>query len=163
MRRLHVSPAESGMGRIRRATDEDHPGLLAMYTAARAAAGCFEAEELDLEAFRRRIAGEEVHVMQIGDGMAGFVSLWRSERFIHHLYVAPAFQGQGVGTELLRMCDETYGRPLSLKSVIANHHAQRFYRRRGWRAAECGDGPEGRWQRWWLRDRWLDKIRPRRR
>lgn len=51
---------------------------------------------------------------------------------IDHLYVAPGWQCQGIGTSLLkRMCEELPGRPVRLWTFQSNSGAIAFYRRRG--------------------------------
>jgi len=92
------------------------------------------------------VEGEEVHLAVLEETIAGFVSVWVPDRFIHHLYVSAQYQSQGVGSALLQACEAMYGRPLSLKCDVRNHRAQRFYRSKGWFPRETGMGEEGPWE-----------------
>ena len=74
------------------------------------------------------------------------------KRFIHHLFVSRTFQGQGIGTGLLRKAAEIYGFPLSLKCVCENRRALEFYRSRGWRITERGKSGKEAWYRMELED-----------
>ncbi len=72
-----------------------------------------------------------------GEGVAGFMAL--HEGFIHALYVAREYRGQGVGQGLLDRAKDGAAR-LELTTFQANIGAQRFYARAGFREAGRGDG-----------------------
>lgn len=124
--------------------------LLDIFNLSRARVGCYPKSALDVEGFSALIEGEGVHVAVSGGTPVGFVSVWPADRFIHHLYVLPRYQGNGVGSALLRTCETTYGLPLSLKCDTCNERAQRFYRNKGWVSVEKGVGPDGPWERFRL-------------
>jgi len=63
---------------------------------------------------------------QEGDAL-GFVSVYETESFIHHLYVAPNYQGQGVGTALLHSLEAWVPMPWHLKCVERNENTLVFY------------------------------------
>jgi GNAT superfamily N-acetyltransferase len=68
----------------------------------------------------------------------GFVSVEGAE--LHHLYVAPAHQGRGVGTRLLRQAmDQSPGR-LALYVFQRNAAARAFYRKHGFVEVTFSDG-----------------------
>ncbi|WP_052031831.1 GNAT family N-acetyltransferase, partial [Novipirellula maiorica] len=72
--------------------------------------------------------GEVVHVaVDETTGVQGFISVWQPESFVHHLYVAPGFQQQGLGTMLLQSLDTWLPRPWRLKCTQANEAAFTFY------------------------------------
>lgn len=79
---------------------------------------------------------------QEGD-VLGFVSVYEPESFIHHLYVAPDYQGQGIGTELLHSLEAWLPMPLHLKCVERNENALAFYLLQGWVEENGAQGPEG--------------------
>ncbi len=79
-------------------------------------------------------------VARIAGGIAAFASVWEPENFLHHLYVLPQHQRQGVGGELLRHCTNTFGLPMSLECIEANVEACRFYENLGWQIAETAEG-----------------------
>ncbi len=62
---------------------------------------------------------------------------YRVGAMIEDLWVDPAFQGAGVGPQLLRAQVEAIAadgyRTASLECLEANVHARRFYEREGWR------------------------------
>lgn len=72
----------------------------------------------------------------------GFVSVFEPDGFIHHLYVAPKNQNQGVGKELLNSLNSWLPLPWHLKCVEANMRALRFYFREGWVKIEVAQGPD---------------------
>lgn len=144
---LESDGADSVPVRIRPAVTADQPLLCGIYTASRTAAGCYPGSPPDAAHFAGLIEGEEIQVAEIGGELAGFVSVWVADRFIHHLYVLPRFQRQGVGSALLRACVAGYGLPLSLKCDLCNLRARRFYAHKGWVATETGTGDHGPWER----------------
>ena len=81
--------------------------------------------------FARDSRGEALFVAEINGQIAGFASLLRVMDFIHLLFVAPEFQHQGVGHALIqRMRREAVG-TLTLKCVIDNEAALKFYASEG--------------------------------
>ena len=128
---------------IAAARPEDGPVLCRLFNAARAGAEGLPDGTVDVAGFRALIAGEDVLVARIDGAVAGFVSVWPREGFIHHLYVAPAWQGRGIGAALLARCERDHGLPLALKCVQANARARRFYERNGFVADGTGVGSEG--------------------
>ncbi len=139
---MHSSPV-----RVRPADDIDQGLLQEIFNSSRADAGCYADRSAKPEDFAGLIDGEEVHIAEVGGQVAGFASVWVSDSFIHHLYVLPQFQGQGVGSALLRVCEEKYGLPLSLKCDVCNLRARRFYKSKGWCPKETGVGEFGPWER----------------
>ena len=138
---------------IRRVEEADVPVLREVFNTARAEAGCFASGDATLEGFASQVEGEEIHVAEIDGGIAGFVSVWQPDQFVHHLYVMPQFQARGIGQALLRRCEEVYGLPLSLKCATGNEKAQRFYKRHGWTPmGESGVAEDGPWERLWLEE-----------
>lgn len=85
----------------------------------------------DLTDFKRDSQREAVFVAEINGDIAGFVSLNRVMSFIHLLFVAPAYQHQGVGHALIDMMRREASGPLTLKCVIDNVEALKFYDHEG--------------------------------
>jgi GNAT superfamily N-acetyltransferase len=73
----------------------------------------------------------------------GFVSVWRPQSFIHHLYVRPEARGRGVASALLDALAQRLPYPWRLKCVRVNRIAMQFYGRRGWREVGRGRGVQG--------------------
>lgn len=71
--------------------------------------------------------------------VAGFMA--REAGYIHALYVAQGWRGQGIGRAML---DHAKARcaVLELRTFQQNIDAQAFYARQGFRAAETGDGTQ---------------------
>ncbi len=94
------------------------------------------------DAFAAATAGERIWVAVVQDkAIAGFISVWEADSFIHHLYVDPRFQRRGVGSALLESL--TLPRPWSLKCAASNSAALAFYRSRGWQQVGRGDSETG--------------------
>jgi GNAT superfamily N-acetyltransferase len=67
--------------------------------------------------------------------------------WIDHLYVHPAWVGQGIGTRLLALAQQQLPGPIGLHTFQENHRARRFYESRGLRAIAFGDGSGNEEQR----------------
>jgi ribosomal protein S18 acetylase RimI-like enzyme len=83
--------------------------------------------------------GETVFVALGGTAVAGFVSVWPPDAFIHLLIVDARHRRQGIGQALLDHATEHLGGPADLKCGLLNIAAQQFYRRRGWLEIETVD------------------------
>jgi len=73
----------------------DLKDLVSIFNRARELIDCFKEKEADLEKFKALVEGEEIHAAVINGKIAGFVSVWAAEDFLHHLYVAPEYQNRG--------------------------------------------------------------------
>ncbi len=87
--------------------------------------------------------GEEIHVVLDGNNIVGFISIWKADNFIHHLYIDSKYQNKGYGKTLLQYALKTIGRPASLKCVVKNDKAVRFYKSHGWKIEETGNDEMG--------------------
>lgn len=81
--------------------------------------------------------GERVLVALVGGHVVGFISIWESENFVHHLYVSDEHQGKGIGICLLDKAIVLYG-SLSLKCMVENEKAVGFYESYGFVRIETG-------------------------
>ncbi len=121
----------------------DLPEIRRLYNQSRAEtfvwldSSNYQPEDFDLDS-----EGELVQVAIIDDQLAGFIAVWEPEDFIHHLYVASAFQNQGVGSQLLSWAKHNYPK-LALKCMTRNHHALAFYQSRGFVIDSEGENDEG--------------------
>ena len=94
--------------------------------------------------FKRNSSGEAVYVCLSAAGrVSGFLAVYSAGAFIHHLYVAPDAQRQGVGRALLAALADTLPKPWRLKCVTANLAARQFYARTGWLETEKALGSQG--------------------
>ncbi len=78
-------------------------------------------------------------------GICGFISVWRPQSFIHHLYVDPRYHRQGIGTALLRSLADWLPGPWTLKCAAANTSAIAFYTAQGWRRIDTGISENGKY------------------
>ena len=130
--------------KIRRARREDFPGMREIYLDVRRE--CFpwlDPASLAPEDFDAETEGEEIWTACVDGRLAGFVTVWVPDRFIHLLFVDRLFQGHQAGTGLLDTVRKIYGTPLTLKCVKKNRRAVDFYLSRGWKIAQeavCSEG-----------------------
>ena len=81
---------------------------------------------------------EELWVAETDGAIAGFLSYFAPEHFLHSLYIRRGARGQGVGAALIAHVRAHYGALHSLKVEVPNEGARRFYERLGY--AEIGSG-----------------------
>ena len=87
--------------------------------------------------FAAAVDGEHLIVAAAGDGdIAGFLSLFRPERFVHFLHVRGDRRGLGIGRLLLAHARHGAVGPLELKCLLSNAKALAFYRQLGWTEIE---------------------------
>ncbi|BDZ32348.1 GNAT family N-acetyltransferase [Lactiplantibacillus sp. WILCCON 0030] len=87
--------------------------------------------------FEHDSRGEFVRVAWINGRLAGFCSLYRLANFIHLLFIAPDFRKMGVGESLLTEMRQYATEPLTLKCVMANEGALKFYSRVGFQVVKA--------------------------
>jgi GNAT superfamily N-acetyltransferase len=97
-----------------------------------------DSTQFKLEDFEAHIIGEQIHVAMYGAVIAGFISVWAIDSFIHHLYVEPAYRAEGIGKALLSVAIANYPKPLTLKCLVKNELAINFYKKQGWEVIESG-------------------------
>ncbi|WP_420349905.1 GNAT family N-acetyltransferase [Pelagibius sp.] len=145
---------------FRKARDSDAPACAEIYRDARRAAFHWEDRDYALEEFAGSTYGEALWVAEAGgpdtgldgntDGSAGvlaFASVWRAPEywFLHNLFVAPAWQGRGIGSALLSEVLAAIGRPVELKTDTPNTGARRLYERFGFAVVEEGTAAPTPW------------------
>lgn len=123
----------------------DTPTLCALFNEARSENSSFPETAFDLTEFLKIVEGEKILVARMNGEIAGFASVWVRDTFLHHLYVLPRFQRQGIGGELLQKSVSLFGLPMSLKCLESNADACRFYEKMGWRPSETAESQEGRY------------------
>lgn len=130
---------------VDKASEAETSSLCTLFNHARADNGHFPKSAYGIAEFLRATEGEQLLVARIAGDIAGFASIWAADNFLHHLYVSPHYQRQGVGAELLKHSIRLFGLPMSLKCLEANVAACRFYQTQGWQIADRAEGPEGRY------------------
>src|SRR2546430_13926251 len=75
------------------------------------------------------VVDEEVYVAEVDGGVAGFIAI--AGDHVDHLYVAPPYQGRGIGSLLLAKAKELRPGGLQLWTFERNTRARQFYEARG--------------------------------
>lgn len=111
---------------IKPATAADRQALAEIYLIDRQQDFPWVADP-QLKDFDHDSRGEFILVAWIDGHRAGFCSLYRLANFIHLLFVSPDFRHRQVGERLLTEMRQYATEPLTLKCVMANEAALRFY------------------------------------
>ncbi|TSD65897.1 GNAT family N-acetyltransferase [Inquilinus sp. KBS0705] len=77
------------------------------------------------------------------DEVLGFVSIYLANNFIHHLYIIPGLERQGIGKALLGAAVTLFDLPVKLKCLKRNENALGFYKANGWRIQAEGTDTNG--------------------
>ncbi len=130
---------------IRPVTEADLPGLARIFLEARIQAFHWcDPATFQLSDFAPQTEGEIIHVATDDHGaILGFISIWETDNFIHHLFIDPAHQRQGIGTELLQSLHTWLPYPHRLKCLLQNTPARAFYLRAGWKDVSSGSDALG--------------------
>lgn len=130
---------------LRLAEESDRPALRALFLAVRRDTYVWQAPaSFELADFDAQTAGERLVAAFDGGGrVAGFLSLWEPDSFIHHLYVDRPWQRRGVGRALLCALPGWPATRYRLKCLRLNAGALAFYRARGFAAIGSGVSEDG--------------------
>lgn len=101
-----------------------------------------EYDSIKLDDFDSSTEGELILTAKINNEIAGFVSIWEEDKFIHNLFVSSKFKRCGVGKALINQCVKVVELPLTLKCVRENENALNFYLSQGWTIEEEVTGKE---------------------
>ncbi len=92
------------------------------------------------QVFAEVIAGpDDIWVFEDSAQVSGFIAL--QDSYIDRLYVAPEYQGTGIGSRLLNHAKARYPTFLSLHTHQANHEARAFYEQAGFTIHKLGVSP----------------------
>jgi GNAT superfamily N-acetyltransferase len=100
---------------------------------------------VDVPEFRRVTEAEVILVAERAAETVGFLSFYRPDHFIHHLYVSPSHWRLGIGRALLSEALIRLEGVARLKCQEQNLGARAFYRRLGWIEQPGGIGSLGTW------------------
>lgn len=130
------------MIKIRKANCEDTLQLEKLFLETRQATFTWEPlEKFRIEDYKKSTEGETVFLAEDDGGKAiGFISVWTQDPppFIHHLFVSPFNQRQGIGKLLIQSLFSWLPPPYRLKCVARNKDALAFYLNNNW--IEVGQG-----------------------
>ncbi|NII53482.1 GNAT family N-acetyltransferase [Luteibacter sp. SG786] len=134
----------TGTRRIRAATPADLPALRELFLSVRQHTFVWQPPDaFHLEDFDTQTEGERVFVAEAGDRIAGFISVWEPDDFIHHLFVDTGHTRQGVGRALLQALPEWSDRQYRLKCLSRNQPALAFYHAQGFVETAQGVSDDG--------------------
>lgn len=129
---------------IREYRPSDHDELAALY------AGILQKEftwrpqrDISVADFDSAVQGERILVAEADGRIAGFLSVFEPDAFIHSLYVDACCRHAGIGRALLAEAESEFGLPLTLKCEAGNRAALRFYTAAGWKNEQEGMSEEG--------------------
>lgn len=129
---------------IREIKENDYNALRTLFLKERQTTfSWIDASDFHLEDFDTSIKGEKVLVAIHEEIPVGFISIWMSDNFIHHLYIDQQHQAKGLGTQLLQAAINVAHFPITLKCLEDNTKAVDFYRRKGFVEKERGPSEHG--------------------
>lgn len=129
---------------IRRASDSDASALQAIYQKCLVEAAWQQRTADTIPGFADATHSETVWVaVDVRDHVLAVLAVQEGDAYIHHLYVDPRAQAQGLGRALLEHLQTYLAFPWRLKCVAQNHAALKFYRHLGWYEIEQGRGEDG--------------------
>jgi len=134
---------------IRLINSSEQPICAGIYESAWNSAMPHSKRQINVAEFRNEVEGELTYGSLIRDRLCGYISIWKPDWFIHHLYIDPSVHGIGIGRALLIHVQNMAGNnPLSLKCQTANKKALGFYNAAGFtESQESGEDEYGRWIR----------------
>jgi GNAT superfamily N-acetyltransferase len=127
---------------LRRAVEGDARDIAIVHCTAMRISLSFlpevHSDEEDLRFFSERVLPtNEVWVADADGEAAGYIAF--DDDWIHHLYLLPRFQAQGIGPQLLALALAD-GRTRRLWTFQQNDRARRFYEARGFVLLQLTDG-----------------------
>lgn len=130
--------------RIREYRASDHDALAALYAEILQEEFTWRPQRgITAHDFDSAVQGERILVAEADGRIAGFLSAWEPDAFIHSLYVDKGCRRAGIGRALLLKAESELGLPLTLKCEAGNEAAMRFYEAAGWKAEQEGISEEG--------------------
>ncbi|KAF1008266.1 MAG: hypothetical protein GAK28_01246 [Luteibacter sp.] len=129
---------------IRVATARDLPALRELFLRSRRDTFTWQPCHLfQLADFDVQTEGERILIAEEGMRLAGFVSVWEPDAFIHHLYVDGAFLRRGIARQLLNALPDWPLTRYRLKCLVRNLGALRFYEATGFVEVGRGTSDDG--------------------
>jgi ribosomal protein S18 acetylase RimI-like enzyme len=142
---------------IRPARADEHDEIARVWMNSWASTGIEDASEALLAKLRARVSTEvekgwSLFVADDNGTVAAMLALHRSRLYLDMLFVAPEYQGQNLGRELLAFTRQQLPDEISLRCVRENEKAWRWYEREGFvferEAVEPASGFVMKYYRW---------------
>ncbi len=125
---------------VRAANVRDLPALRELFLRSRRETFTWQPCHLfQLADFDAQTEGERILVADVDGDLAGFLSVWEPDAFIHHLYVDRAFLRRGIARTLLNTLTGRH----RLKCLVRNEGALRFYDAMGFVEVGRGTSDDG--------------------
>jgi GNAT superfamily N-acetyltransferase len=129
---------------VRAAAPVDLPALRELFLSSRRRTFTWlRMDTFRLDDFDAQTEGERMLVAEVGQDIAGFISVWEPDDFIHHLFVDAAHARRGIGRALLRALPGWPDRTYRLKCLSRNRAALAFYGAQGFVQIDHGVGGDG--------------------
>ena len=131
------------MAEIRKYKDSDLTCIFEIYRESRQSEYFAGSTAGSIDDFLLQIEDEEIYLAFVEEKPAGFVSVYPSQSFVHHLYVHSEYRNQGIGRLLIDFARNKFELPLSLKCETVNKPAIAFYKNTGWKIFKKGSENDG--------------------
>lgn len=121
---------------IRPARPEEHDEVARVWMNSWVSTGLAEKSEFLLANLRARVAQEidrgwSLYVADADGRLAAMLALHLPKRYLDQLFVAPEYQGQSLGRQLLAFSRQQLPDEIRLRCVRENEKAWRWYERQG--------------------------------
>ena len=121
---------------IRKAVPEDHDALARIWLESWYSTGLQSVFDPGLAMLRTRIPQEvadgwDLYAAEEEQGIVAMLALHPRDFYLDQLWVAPAYQGRGIGRALLAFTREKFPDEIWLRCVVQNIKAWRWYEREG--------------------------------
>lgn len=121
---------------IRPALPDEYDEIARVWMESWVSTGLEDASNFLLANLRARVRREIEHgwslyVADDGGTFAAMLALHLPDRFLDQLFVAPAYQGKGVGRQLLAFSRQQMPDEIFLRCAVKNEKAWRWYEREG--------------------------------
>jgi len=129
---------------IRKFVENDRLDLQKIYLQSRVSTfNWLDTSKFKLSDFDLSTLNEIIWVAVYKNKVAGFISFYEEDNFIHNLYVDTKIKRKGIGSLLLNKVLENTSRPFSLKCVSKNTNALDFYLTKGWKVVLREEDDQG--------------------
>lgn len=102
-------------------------------------------DKFDLSDFDKSTQGELIFTAKVNNKLAGFISIWEEDKFVHNLFVYKDYRKIGIGKKLIEKAIELVGLPLNLKCLIENKKALDYYLHNNWNIKQSGLCEDGKY------------------